>query len=95
MSRYIDAEPLDRLCILGVPRTSTPFAELLKMIREAPTADIAPVVHGEWIANKDERGYTDTFACSVCDSIVQYAYQVKECDYEYCPHCGARMDGGK
>ena len=58
-----------------------------------PDRELAPVLHGEWIAtNKDERGYADTFACSVCDSIVQYAYQVKECDYEYCPHCGARMD---
>lgn len=47
------------------------------------TADVAPVVHGAWQV-------TDRFkACSVCG----YAFARLLPD-KYCPHCGAKMDGG-
>lgn len=52
-------------------------------IEALPAADVAPVVHGAWQV-------TDRFkACSVCG----YAFARLLPD-KYCPHCGAKMDGG-
>lgn len=55
-----------------------------------PAADVAPVVHGEWIpivsyfhGKPDGRYY-----CSVC-------HRVETMKGIYCRLCGAKMDGGK
>lgn len=70
----------------------------LKTIGEAldktPTVDAAPVVHGYWISiGEDKMGYTEEYKCSVCKSHITLGYYSTYCDYEFCPHCGARMDG--
>ena len=55
-----------------------------------PTADVAPVVHGEWSIVWVDRGHIDMekmYKCSVCGGR-------KYNDYRYCPECGAYMDGG-
>lgn len=58
-------------------------AKVLRGVEDAPAADVAPVVHGAWQV-------TDRFkACSVCG----YAFARLLPD-KYCPHCGAKMDGG-
>jgi hypothetical protein len=57
--------------------------EILAEIHLAPAADVAPVVHARWI---DRDGKT---WCSRCDA------SNKQYKPPYCPHCGARMDGGK
>ena len=54
------------------------------------TADVAPVVHGEWI--RDVR--TPPFANSKCSKCGK-TYGLYPLGYNYCPNCGARMDGGK
>lgn len=56
------------------------FKELL--IDEAPTIDAAPVIHGKWVHYKDEH------TCSKCGETVTGDWDE---DYDYCPHCGARM----
>ena len=66
-------------------------------IENAPTIEAVEVVHGRWInaqiAANDPFGYytheVDVFTCSVCG--VQF--DVSECR-NYCPNCGAKMDGG-
>jgi hypothetical protein len=59
----------------------------------APTVDAVPVRHGKWIpCMTDSRGCTDMFKCSECKRYSYYAYGVKQLDYKYCPHCGAKMD---
>lgn len=55
-------------------------------INNAPTIDVAPVVHGRWIMHNDELGLT--CECSVCHIETMG-------DGNYCPSCGAKMDGGK
>lgn len=56
----------------------------LEVLDDVPAADAAPVVHGEW------EYYTHTMmACSICKR------HVPRHKSEYCPHCGAKMDGGK
>ena len=63
-----------------------------KLLRYVPTAypesDVVEVVRGRWI----KRQFADEptafgYSCSECHS----TYEV---DTNYCPHCGAKMDGG-
>ena len=61
--------------------------ELCKTIEEVfkivPAADVAPVVHGQWV---------NGCQCSVCgDRHGPYNSRHKPF-YNYCPHCGAKMD---
>lgn len=59
-----------------------------------PTVDAAPVVHGRWV----ERLYPgdEHVECSICKK--QYYEDdlyIGGNDFpKYCPHCGAKMDGG-
>ncbi|MBP5461921.1 MAG: hypothetical protein J6Y20_07340 [Lachnospiraceae bacterium] len=49
--------------------------------------------HGHWIPlDPDGKGYTSEFVCSACDRDTELVVYVMECDYAYCPHCGAKMD---
>ena len=48
-----------------------------------PAVDAVKVKHGRWLP-VDEKN--DAFDCSECDAMV-----VKK--HNYCPNCGARMDG--
>ena len=51
-------------------------------ILKIPAADVAPVRHGLW------KSYTKNLReCSNCG----YAVSIR---YNYCPNCGAKMDGG-
>ena len=56
-----------------------------KLIDEIPAADVAPVVHGRWIMHDDECGLT-------CECSAGHIETMG--DGNYCPNCGAKMDGG-
>ena len=66
-------------------------------ISKLPTVDAVEVVHGRWlnaqVETGDPFGYStyeiDVFICSVCG----VHFDVSECR-NYCPNCGAKMDGG-
>lgn len=59
---------------------------LKSLIDEQPTVDAAPVVrHGRWL-RLDETPEWDQRRCSECGDI-------SCCQRNYCPNCGARMDG--
>ena len=58
-----------------------------KIIKEYPAADVQQVVHAKWIDNAHG---SDFFGCSNCGFIYSYWDYDK---YEYCPHCGAKMEG--
>lgn len=58
-----------------------------------PAVDAAPVVHGRWVKVEDF-----VWKCSICGNEDCYAYtwgEVKRQDDLFCPHCGAKMDGGE
>jgi hypothetical protein len=57
----------------------------LSKIRKLPAADVAPVVHGRW-----ESTGLISCKCSVCQHLELKGNE----EYLYCPHCGAKMDGG-
>lgn len=59
-----------------------------------PAADVAPVVHAEWVDNH----------CTACGMMPMGEELWDSCEFappkfeffmDYCPCCGARMDGGK
>ena len=58
---------------------------LMNIINNAPAVDAAPVVHGRWIDN----GIKDSMLskCTACGFLCG-AYS-----FNFCPHCGAKMDG--
>ena len=58
-------------------------------IQRIPAADVAPIRHGRWI---EQQKYTFgiMYDCSICDNrILDNGHS-----WNYCPNCGARMDGG-
>ena len=59
--------------------------------------DVVTVRHGEWIwlsSTYDRIPCEMRYRCSVCrhEEITHYG---KEPWHNYCPNCGAKMDGGK
>ena len=61
------------------------YGVALRESQSAPAADVAPVVHREWIKNNNER------SCPECG----FTYYTIIDTFNYCPHCGVKMDGGK
>lgn len=80
MAEYIKRE--DALTI--TTRTCGDYAAAWSEIRKLPAADVAEVVHGEWIPC-DNGGYY----CSHCDTRIAFRL-----GYWFCSNCGAKMDGG-
>ena len=56
------------------------------IIETAPAADVAPVVHGEWI---EYAGDPNIITCSECD----WGTSPEEKGFKFCPNCGAKMKG--
>ena len=75
------------------------FMDLEVMINNQPTVEAEPVVHGEWII-KDKGLETNintwrttrsfSYKCSLCG----YRTGNQGKYFNYCPNCGAKMDGG-
>ena len=66
-------------------------------INKIPSADVAEVKHGEWICYPECLRYMNAYAadhivCSVCEECFSILDNDTE-RFDYCPHCGARMDG--
>lgn len=94
MGEYIARSYIRKMAMLEMAytmETETDAAVVLRMIDDAPAADVAPVVHGRW----SDAGFGELpkhapygWACSVCGGISFNN------EYIYCPNCGAKMDGG-
>ena len=55
-----------------------------------PAADVAPVRHGQWEKK------SGLYSCSECGKTCPYDVQADVIEYwacNYCPNCGAKMDG--
>lgn len=63
---------------------------LLKIIKQAPVIDAAPVVHGRWLYHPDDLFPAEgKQECSRCHA----EETMYICNEKYCPNCGAKMDG--
>ena len=59
--------------------------DVLREIGDAETVDAEPVRHGRWL-RLNEAPEWDQRRCSECGDI-------SCCQRNYCPNCGAKMDG--
>lgn len=90
--RLIDIEAInwyDDLFLKGVNHSGVwvRYRDVEKLIRNAPIVDAVPVRHGHWI--KHECSNKRMFlSCSCCGQLERNAPN-------YCPNCGAKMDGGE
>ena len=68
------------------------FIEALQIVLDAPEVPGQEVEHehGEWVHGEDV-----DIQCSVCgwDALTEGDY--RQVQSAYCPHCGAKMDGGQ
>lgn len=94
MSRYIDADKLYERIRTNDYKLTTKYGsieygmrtfEIKEAIDKAPTADVKEVKHGQW--TKDQNFNDDLVRCSAC-------HILSDRQPNYCPYCGARMDGG-
>lgn len=59
----------------------------VRRLLSIPAADVAPVVHGRWVPTESPF-MNECEDCSVCGYRTVWGHR-----YNYCPNCGARMDG--
>lgn len=64
-----------------------------KTINEQPTIDAVPVVHGKWIESPDNDGMDYECSNLKCKCRISYNGSRVSGDFNYCPNCGAKMDG--
>ena len=108
MARYIKAELIEKHINRAEHHTPDerwrPESEFAALIDSIPTADVAEVVHGEWIKHKPapevmrlfhQEGIAEAMSensiywtCSECGS---WGTPI----HKYCPECGAKMDAKK
>ena len=69
----------------GVRCRACGTGDAIDMIEDAPAADVAPVVHAQWIDD-----WSGIIICPEC----KRGYNLIAKYNHYCPHCGAMMDGG-
>ena len=93
MPRYKDTDEI----LKRLPNDLPYKASVKRVLMQAPDADVVEVRHGYWYFIEYEY-----FCCSECGESYyngcEYTAQAKEClrngnHYNYCPHCGAKMDG--
>lgn len=75
--------------------------EGVKILNQFPAADVAPVRHGKWVRKKEWHlgRWVAWLECSCCgerdDNCEMYDMLPFGAEpSNYCPNCGARMDGG-
>lgn len=69
-------------------------------LRHTPTADVEEVRRGEWVDRKFIKigGLTKAYPsveCSKCGMLFCDIINNHKVIYQFCPNCGAKMDGGK
>ena len=72
------------------------YINAMEIVKDAPAVDVVEVKHGYWVRQeKMVDGKVQAEAvCSNCGTDVVYQVIDNRWQFEnYCPHCGARMDG--
>lgn len=96
MAEYIDRERLKQAiaedALIALSDWDSSLMDLIMLeVEELSAADVAPVVHGRWIERQAPHAMGGVSAkCSACGKSVQYLGN----PLNYCPNCGAKMDGG-
>ena len=84
MAEYIEREAT----IEAVKHAWAKGLEPSQYIEIISAADVAPVRHGRWI-EQEKYTFGVMYDCSICgDRILDNGHS-----WNYCPNCGAKMDG--
>lgn len=87
MAEYIEREAL----LSELYSKQNGNLDIMLEIARFPAADVVPVVHGRWVSCfEDWRKQIEGDKCSEC-GFEHYGTNIR--NYNYCPNCGARMDG--
>lgn len=96
MAEYIEREAALALVRPDVPedeKAAVTIATAKKLVqdivRRTPAADVAPVVHSYWEHKITSYGEIVICSCHNCKYPVSQFWGLSN----YCPNCGARMDG--
>ena len=87
MVEYIEREALKN----DIAKSTEPFntGSVFRAINRQPVADVAPMRHGRWI-EQEKYTFGVMYDCSLCGNrILDNGHS-----WNYCPNCGAKMDGG-
>ena len=82
-------------CKKGAAVTNLVWAAIMAIerdVRDMPAADVAPVVHEKWLL--DRWPSWPHRECSRCKIMIPRTKEVPDPYWQYCPNCGAKMDGG-
>ena len=91
--RGMKGDTISRSALIAEIKKWTTDCACIELIENEPAVDAAPEVHGRWVKGTSCGTYWNY--CSICGGkILKNEYQQ---DYfsDYCPFCGARMDGGE
>lgn len=71
--------------------------ELWEELKAIPTADVAPVRRGRWEQKEvfEAKGRVEELQSAFCPACQRYhttPYSYYYTHYDYCPHCGAKME---
>lgn len=66
------------------------FDQAFSVVENMPSADVAPVVHGRWECELDNKGW-NKHTCSLCGYMKRTDIHVS-LGWNFCPNCGAKMD---
>ena len=100
MAEYIEREAAIRFLLNDSPeQVNYSREDATDCIRYMNAADVAPVRHGRWISLTECAN--EGVYCSICKKKV-WKSDYALCSYksrnklrsDYCPNCGAKMDGG-
>ena len=87
MAEYIEREAAIE-SIMSDPPDAHYQSWYAEKINEIHAADVAPVRYGHWnTINQIATGLSWKYRCNDCGCTQEYTHN-------YCPNCGARMDGG-
>jgi len=84
--RLREAIPYYGNSVLGLGRA-------IGYLQAFPAADVEEVQHGRWEPDEFWRNHdVDYCVCSACQKY--WIHNGDQYDFNYCPNCGAKMDGG-
>ena len=94
MAEYIKRDTAIRAVMAAKWVDGSDGAIAMEIVASPPAADVVPVVHGRWLhSGCEEYSGLEVVKCSECNHEA-FAIAFYVCNGNYCPSCGARMDGG-
>lgn len=90
MAEYIERSYIRKMAMFEMAytmETETDAAVVLRMIDDAPAADVAPVVHGRWMHLGG-----DEWCCPVCGVVITTEGSWDKPAKKYSEDCGTKME---